>query len=93
MLFPIFVEVVLIFLEGMGETRPAFFLFLFVSVHDGGKDSRDMRGGGGNRKGGRKKETLRERSEGVSHVCVSVFLRQPVILNHSTGHQVHYPRG
>ncbi len=56
-LFLIFVEVVLIFLEGMGETRPSFFLFLFVSVHDGGKDSRDIRGGGGNRKGGRKKET------------------------------------
>lgn len=57
MLFPVFVEVVLIFLEGMGETRPSFFLLLFVSVHDAGKDSRDMRGGGGNRKGGRKKET------------------------------------
>lgn len=88
MLFPIFVEVVLIFLEGMGETRPSFFLFLFVSFHDGGKDSRDMRGGGVN-KGGRKKET----ASAQSHVCVSVFLRQPVILNHSTGHQGHYPRG
>jgi len=32
-LFPIFVEVVLIFLEGMGETRPSFFLlFLFMML-------------------------------------------------------------